>query len=165
MKIIRYWTRAIWLLVVVFILYSVTTTTAFANNSGFTLTAFDAASLEFSVRNNAPGQLWLREANDLLADAKITPQEDVSTVLLQAFNQAWTAPIEKDSLLNVCEPQNTEVGRSTCLELLTMFLEQKKDALINRCYKPGLNGKLCLDVALSRLKVTLADLDRWIEEL
>ncbi len=144
------------------VLWTSTTATSFAYANTNTLETFKDISQQFTVENIAFKQLPIfQENSQLIADATSWNDE---TKIYQGFQEAWTQPNKKESLFNVCN--SSEVDRLTCLISLKYEIKAKKQKLIDSCYKtPGTNGKLCLDLALKQLDLTLSDFDNWINEL
>jgi hypothetical protein len=160
MKIVKYHQWMILLLTIILLLVG-TISTAFANTARITATTFDSAILKSYLTNITLTQPSLKKAIDPLVETEESSQDDR---ILQKFNQAWTKPIRKENLFGVCNQENTEVDLY-CLDKLETFLEQEKYLLINNCYKPGINGKVCLDLVLGEIGVKLEDIDQWIKEI
>ncbi|AFZ23459.1 hypothetical protein Cylst_1156 [Cylindrospermum stagnale PCC 7417] len=149
-------------------LWVVPTTSTFAATNSLSQEIVPAATVQFPTENITLRLLDLGESNNLLADAsdydpQISNTEEGLASIFQNFAEAWKKPNKKESLFNVCE--NTVLDRKTCFVLLISDIKQKKKDLINACYKPGINGKLCLDLALRQLGVNMETLNAWIAEL
>ncbi|NEQ35271.1 MAG: hypothetical protein F6K40_02700 [Okeania sp. SIO3I5] len=88
--------------------------------------------------------------------------ENSLTELNQAFDQAWAEkPTEdrKSHLYGVCDSDKTSVLQQSCLDELETFLKFKKKSIVDACYQPGVNMKICLGLANTE------QLDKWIKQL
>jgi len=92
----------------------------------------------------------------------------------EGFQKAWESPKnaagrelpeastqKRKRLFEICDKSADQSG---CLNELRNYLEQIEKELVVDCYKPGVNGQLCLNLALQKLGMQQEDLIAWIAE-
>jgi hypothetical protein len=158
LKMSTYRKLAIALLAIV--LWVVPAASSFASINSVSQGIVNSATVQFPVENIMLRQLDLGESTNLLAYVS-DDEMDVAS-LFSNFQKALDGPDKKQSLYKVCQDSN--YNRTKCFALLSFFLTSTKTNLIQSCYKPGINGKLCLDIALRKLGVKLENFDDWSQE-
>ena len=166
LKISTYSKLAIALLAI--FLWIVPTASTFAATKTMSQEIVNFATVQFPVENITLRQLDLGESTNLLADA--SGQEKSVTNIFDEFAKAWkNQPNNRDEslkakLFGVCESFNSDLDQKSCFASLMLDLENRKENLINGCYK-GPNGRVCLNIILGELGIKLQDIDSWSEEI
>jgi len=141
-------------------LWVIPVTSSLAAPQNITLDIVSSATAPFSAENIALRQLDLAESANLLAFLDYS-EEELS--YYQQFQEALLQPNKKQSLFGVCEKSG---NKGKCFNSLANYLQELEQNFVRDCYKPGVNGRLCLSLALrSNLEIRdLSELRRWINE-
>ncbi|XZO00799.1 MAG: hypothetical protein ACM65L_20135 [Microcoleus sp.] len=119
----------------------------------------NSATAPFSAENIALRQLDLAESANLLAFFDYSEQ---GLSYYQQFQEALLQPNKKQNLFGVCEKSG---NKGECFNFLANYLQESEVNFVRDCYRPGVNGRLCLSLALRSLEIRdLSELRRWINE-